>query len=125
MNEKQRCFANNYVLHFNATRAAVQAGYSSDSAASIGHENLRKPEIRDYIHQKLSESNGVLIATRERLLAELLQMAFDSTETGFVRLKAIEMLLHNSSGDQQNADARNLVSERLRDLRSKFKLRAG
>ena len=29
----------------NATQAAIRAGYSKNSAAQIGEENLRKPDI--------------------------------------------------------------------------------
>jgi phage terminase small subunit len=43
---KQEAFARNYVANgFNATQAAISAGYSKDSAGSIGEENLKKPEI--------------------------------------------------------------------------------
>lgn len=50
LTRKQEAFVNAYILNgFNATNAALSAGYSPDSAASIGSENLRKPEIRELI----------------------------------------------------------------------------
>jgi phage terminase small subunit len=48
---KQKRFCEEYLIDLNATQAAIRAGYSEDSAASIGHENLRKPEIEKTIQE--------------------------------------------------------------------------
>lgn len=45
LTEKQKLFCLNYVKSFNATQAALNAGYSPDTAHVIGHENLNKPKI--------------------------------------------------------------------------------
>ena len=42
---KQEAFCIEYIKTFNATAAAIASGYSDKTAASIGWENLRKPEI--------------------------------------------------------------------------------
>jgi phage terminase small subunit len=42
LTEKQKLFCKEYIIDFNATRAAKAAGYSEDSAKEIGYENLRK-----------------------------------------------------------------------------------
>jgi phage terminase small subunit len=55
MTNKQKVFAEEYLIGFNATKAAIHAGYSEKTAYSIGWENLRKPEIRSYINSKLAE----------------------------------------------------------------------
>lgn len=54
---KQRRFADCYLgeARFNATKAAILAGYSQKSAYEIGSQNLRKVEIRRYIDRRLSE----------------------------------------------------------------------
>ena len=43
---KQKRFVEEYCVDFNATQAAIRAGYSPSTAYSIGSENLRKPEIK-------------------------------------------------------------------------------
>lgn len=48
---KQERFCHEYLVDFNATQAAIRSGYSEDSAGSIGHENLNKPEIAAYISE--------------------------------------------------------------------------
>jgi phage terminase small subunit len=45
LSHKQRLFCREYFIHFNATQAAVIAGYSKASARQIGSENLSKPAI--------------------------------------------------------------------------------
>ena len=46
---KQRAFVIEYAKDFNATQAAIRAGYSVKTAGAIGHENLTKPEITEAI----------------------------------------------------------------------------
>ncbi len=45
MSPKQQRFVEEYLVDHNATQAAIRAGYSPKTAYSIGHENLKKPEI--------------------------------------------------------------------------------
>lgn len=46
---KQERFCLEYVLDYNATQAAIRAGYSEDTARQIGSENLSKPVISSRI----------------------------------------------------------------------------
>jgi len=46
LTDKQEMFCKEYIVDFNATRAAKAAGYSDDTAAVIGCENLIKPNIQ-------------------------------------------------------------------------------
>jgi phage terminase small subunit len=55
LNNRQKKFADEYMKDLNAKQAAIRAGYSQASAAVIGYENLRKPEIKTYLDEKLSE----------------------------------------------------------------------
>ena len=52
---KQELFCREYLKDFNATRAAIEAGYSENAASEIGWENLRKPQIQEFIQQKAEE----------------------------------------------------------------------
>lgn len=54
---KQRKFIDEYfACGMNATEAAKRAGYSEDTAYSIGWENLRKPEIQAEIERLFQEN---------------------------------------------------------------------
>lgn len=56
LSAKQTLFIDEYLKSFNATQAALSAGYSPKSACAIGWENLRKPEIAEFIKRRLSET---------------------------------------------------------------------
>jgi phage terminase small subunit len=49
LTEKQRIFCERYCTHWNATRAAIEAGYSENTAYNTGWQNVRKRECADYI----------------------------------------------------------------------------
>jgi hypothetical protein len=52
---KQKRFAEEYIKDWNATQAAIRAGYSRKTAGIQGFEVLRHPEVKKYINEKLSE----------------------------------------------------------------------
>lgn len=55
MTPKQKKFCFEYLVDLNATQAAIRAGYSEDTARSIGCENLTKPDIRSFIDEELKK----------------------------------------------------------------------
>ena len=49
LTERQERFAQAYILHQNAKRAALTAGYSTKSAANQGYRMLKNEEIKERI----------------------------------------------------------------------------
>jgi len=72
---KQKRFIEEYLIDLNATQAAIRAGYSPDTAYSIGNENLKKPEIRARIDKALAERSKRTGINAERVLIELARIA--------------------------------------------------
>lgn len=56
LTNKQKIFVENYLLTFNATQAAIAAGYSPRSARAIGAENLTKPVIAQELQSRINEA---------------------------------------------------------------------
>lgn len=56
LNNQQKLFVECYLKHFNATRAAKEAGYSEKTAYSQGHDLLKKPEIQSRVRARLDEA---------------------------------------------------------------------
>lgn len=86
LSPKQRRFVQEYVQSWNGTQAAIAAGYSERSAASIAHENLRKPEIRDEIEvmvaaHTMSATEALVLLTRQAR-ADLSPYLYQDEETG-------------------------------------------
>jgi phage terminase small subunit len=55
LTDKQEAFCEYYLIDRNATQAAIRAGYSEKTAASIGSENLTKPNILEYLQKRKDE----------------------------------------------------------------------
>jgi phage terminase small subunit len=68
---KQRAFADFYIELANATEAAKRAGYSEKTCYSIGNENLKKPEIKAYIDERLEQIESKRIANASEVLKYL------------------------------------------------------
>ena len=71
MTAKQQRFCDEYLIDLNATQAAIRAGYSEKTAAVIATENLRKPNIRDYIEKRMAEKEEALIAKQDEVMKYL------------------------------------------------------
>lgn len=71
LTEKQKRFAEEYLIDLNATQAAIRAGYSPKTAYSIGEQNLRKLEVRAYIDARLAEIRSEKTADAQEVLEYL------------------------------------------------------
>lgn len=68
LTEKQIAFCEYYIECGNATEAAKKAGYSKETARSIGAENLTKPYISEYIENRLAEQRAKRIASADEVM---------------------------------------------------------
>lgn len=75
---KQKRFCQEYIRDWNATRAAIAAGYSEKTAYAIGQENLKKPEILAYVNRVQTDLEKLAQISKLRILEELAKIAFSS-----------------------------------------------
>lgn len=80
---KQKRFVEEYLVDLNATQAAIRAGYSQDTARSIGCENLTKPDIQDAINEAVEERSKRVEITQDMVLRELAMIAFVDIRQAF------------------------------------------
>lgn len=71
---KQRRFVQEYLVDFNATQAAIRAGYSAASARVIGPDNLSNLAVASAISDAIAERG----APRARIVEELALIAFSN-----------------------------------------------
>lgn len=76
LTKKNEVFCDEYLIDLNATQAAIRAGYSPESAGSIGSELLKKPEIRARIDAAMAERSKRTGINADRVLRELGRIAF-------------------------------------------------
>lgn len=76
LTKKQKMFVEEYLIDLNATQAAIRAGYSVDTAAVIGCENLIKPNIQQEIAKAMAERSKRTGVNQDRVILELARLAF-------------------------------------------------
>lgn len=81
---KQKRFADEYIISGNATEAAIKAGYAERSAYQLGAENLKKPQIKSYIDERLEELNDKAIAKQDEILRYLTSVVRGQSRSAIV-----------------------------------------
>ena len=138
MNEKQKRFVDAYIQTANASEAARQAGYSKQTAYSIGERLLRNVEIKNAIDARLKEMESQRVAETQEVLehltavvrGEMTEEVVTNSGKKFVvtvserdKLKAAEMLLkvHGAFKDKLDVkvDSSTLFVETLEKIWSK------
>ena len=90
---KQKIFCENYIVDWNATQAAINAGYSENSAKEIGCENLTKPNIKEYIESIQNDLEKTAGISRLRVLKEYMAIGFeDNPKWHPYKLKALDSI---------------------------------
>lgn len=87
MTDKQKCFADEYVIDCNATRA-YRAAYPSvkkdSTAASLGARMLRNDKVKAYIDEKLAEISDEKIAKAKEVMEYLTSVMRGTSEAEVV-----------------------------------------
>ena len=76
LSDKQRRFCEEYTVDFNATQAAIRAGYSPKTANEQASRLLANVSIQAFVRelqQKLSEKTEI---TKDKIVAEYAKLAF-------------------------------------------------
>ena len=123
LTSKQERFCNEYLVDFNATQAAIRAGYSPSPkvAAEQGHENLKRPEIQKFIRKLVAELNTRTLVAADRVMSELARIAFNKQSFATKdRLRALDMLAkHTQAFKRQIYDVPEflfMASDRMKVL---------
>jgi phage terminase small subunit len=72
----QRLFIEAYLIHKNATKAAIAAGCNERSAHAVGWKWFNKADIRAEIDRRMAALFDRYAVTSERIIRELALMAF-------------------------------------------------
>ena len=75
---KQQAFVREYLIDFNATQAAIRAGYSQKTANEQVGRLLVNVGIQAEIQKLTAERHEKLELTAERVIQELMQIAFSN-----------------------------------------------
>lgn len=78
LTSKQSQFVLEYLTDLNATKAAIRAGYSPETARQIASENLSKPDIQEAIQYAIEARSKRTGVTQDMVVNELKRIAFAS-----------------------------------------------
>ena len=121
LNDKQAAFVREYLVDFNATQAAIRAGYSKRTAGSQAHDLLKKPEIQAALSEGQKRLAEVTETEAEWIRRRLKEEAMDYT--GFAshsaRIRALELLGKiNGVFELDNKQKGHAAAEFLANLQS-------
>jgi phage terminase small subunit len=132
LTEKQFAFCEYYIECGNAAEAARRAGYSENTARSIGAENLTKPDISAYIEERLAEQRKKRVASADEVMEFFsavmrgeVRDAFDLDPSLDVRIAAGKEIMkrYNAAADR-NRTSEEKLDGLLKEFRDAVKSEA-
>lgn len=110
MTPKQKRFCEEYLIDLNATQAAIRAGFSEKTAKSIASEYLTKPDIKEYISERMAQKNDELIAKQDEVLRYLTSVMRGESKSEIVVIEGTGVGFSAARRMKKNPDEK----ERLR-----------
>ena len=107
LTEKEKNFCHEYCVDWNASRAARVAGYSEKTATEIGHQNLLKLHIKQYLDFVKHDYEFLCGISKTKQLQELHKMAFSSIahlHDTWITLKEFESLTDDQKASIESID---------------------
>lgn len=122
LTNKQQKFADEYIRTGNATKSALEAGYSPKTAQRMGSENLSKPLIKSYINSVMEKLESAKIATAKETLEYLSSVMRGEQTEDVVTNKGVFQNIPVSAKDRITA-AKEILKGYPSDPISKAQLR--
>lgn len=115
LTEKQKRFADEYIISGNATQAAIKAGYSKKTANRIATENLSKLVIKTYIEERLEELKSERTADAREVLEYLTSvMRGNETEEVLIGIgEGVQSTVQKEVGAKDRLKAAELLGKRF------------
>ena len=115
INDKQKIFCEEYIIDFNATQAAIRAGYSKKTANEQAARLLANVSIQTYLKELIERRNERTKITQDEVIADIIKVKNrcmqeeaildkDGNITGIYKFdsaganKALDMLMKHTGG---------------------------
>lgn len=102
LTDKQKRFAEEYLVDLNATQAAIRAGYAEKTADVQGPRLLGNVRVQEEIQRAMAERSARTEITQDRVLQELAAVGF-ARATDFAQIcgNAVKLTETNELTDEQ------------------------
>lgn len=124
MTNKQKRFADEYLIDCNATQAAIRAGYSEKTARQIGQENLSKPDIKKYIDEQLEKMQSDSVASAEEVMQYLTSVVRGQSTSSVLSLcgDGCQEVIEKAPDEKERLKAAELLGKRYGIFTDKMSL---
>ncbi len=112
LTEKQKRFVEEYLGCFNATQAAIKAGYAESYAGRQAYALLQNPFVQEYLRERQADLARRTNVTQEKIINELAAIAFfDMTST--VEISVVDdtaVILHKPTSELDEKERKAIAS---------------
>jgi len=115
---KQRLFCKYYIIDFNATQAAIKAGYSRKTAYAAASRLLKNVKVQAAIKSEIEAREHRVELSQDRVLQEMALLAFsdmadffDVEEGGEVKVKKLAELPSHISRQIKSIEENRIIKE--------------
>lgn len=108
LTEKQKLFAEIYVRNFNATQAAIKAGYAPASAFVTGSRLLKHTKVRAYVDELKALKKEALLLSEDDIVERFMRIGF-SELTDFAEFGQEEIPIITKDGPVRDVDGEILT----------------
>ena len=119
---KQLRFCKEYCIDWNATQAAIRAGYSKKTAKQIGYENLTKPYFQNYIEEiqkDLSKLAGISALSNLNKLKKIIDNDKEKTVDQIRAVEVVNKMQGYNAVEKKELDL-NITDEQRKRAASLF-----
>jgi len=99
LQDRQKKFADEYLIDLNVTQAAIRAGYTENYAHTNASKLLQNPLVAEYIQKRQQDRIERTEITQDMVLKELAIIAF-SNATDYVKVVEKEAIVETMDGGQ-------------------------
>lgn len=128
MTDKQKRFADEYLIDCNATRAAIRAGYSKKTARQAGQRMLTNVDIKTYIDEKIELIHTENIADATEVMTYLTSVLRGETVSEVLVVEgkgdgySEARLMKKNPDEKEKLKAAELIGKRYRMFTDKVEL---
>lgn len=114
LTDKQKRFAEEYLIDCNAVAAAVRAGYSKKGAVKSAWQLLEHKGIKELITEKMAELESAKIADTKEVLEYLTQVLRGESESSvLVSMGGSQGVANKPPDEKERLKAAELLGKRL------------
>lgn len=121
LRDKQEKFVQEYLIDFNASQAAIRAGYSEKTSRAIGSELLTNPNIQERIKELQSQTVQKLNITKDEILINLktimdMHLMNDNPNAALKAIEILNKMLGLNEPDKQELTHKGIIINYIKPI---------